>query len=204
MTAALIENQPLAAHEILRRVTTDRRAEIARQRLTFRNSARRSLEERLLVRFPGLLRLAARLVDRLPPRSRVRKAAARRATLRGYAAANRADFEVSFAFYHPDVVTIYPPDLVPLGFESRSRGLEERLRIQHRWTGEWGEIRFEPTELVDLGDRGLLLGRIKGSGLGSGAPFDREWAVLYDVSQGQLIREQIFLSHTAALLAAGL
>jgi hypothetical protein len=58
--------------------------------------------------------------------------------------------------------------------------------------------------LIDLGDRLLILGRVKGSGLRSGAPFDDQWANLLTISAGRVIREQPFFSHHEALDAAGL
>jgi ketosteroid isomerase-like protein len=72
------------------------------------------------------------------------------------------------------------------------RGREARLDFQRRWTAEWGEMRFVPEEVLDLGDRVLFLGRVNGSGVSSGAGFETDWAVLYRLSAGRLIREQPF------------
>jgi len=49
--------------------------EILRQPLTAAPHSLRRLEERLGLRFPGLLALVDRLVRGLPPRSRLRRAA---------------------------------------------------------------------------------------------------------------------------------
>ena len=78
------------------------------------------------------------------------------------------------------------------------------MRFQRTWTAQWGDVRFEPAEVTDLGDRLLVLGRMKGSGLSSGGAFDREWANLTTFSAGRVIREQVFLDHGEALKAAGL
>jgi hypothetical protein len=45
---------------------------------------------------------------------------------------------------------------------------------------------------------------MKGSGLGSAAPFDSECAHLITLAAGGVIREQIFLQYAEALEAAGL
>jgi hypothetical protein len=56
----------------------------------------------------------------------------------------------------------------------------------------------------DSGNRVLVLGRMKGRGLSSGAPFDDEWAILLTLSAGRIIRDQVILDHAKALEAAGL
>jgi hypothetical protein len=58
--------------------------------------------------------------------------------------------------------------------------------------------------MLDLGERVLFVGRIEGTGLSSGAAVDTDWAVLYTLSEGQLIREQPFFDHREAFKAAGL
>ena len=89
-------------------------------------------------------------------------------------------------------------------FDPVWRGLEARFEYQRRWTAEWGEMLFLPTEMLDLGERVLFVGRIKGTGLSSGAAVDTDWALLYTLSEGQLIREQPFFDHREAFKAAGL
>jgi ketosteroid isomerase-like protein len=97
-----------------------------------------------------------------------------------------------------------PQQFTSLGLDTRYRGHQERIDFQRRWTAEWGEVRFEPEELIDLGTRVLALSRMTGSGLGSGVAVDNEWANLITISGGQVIREQAFMDHGEALEAAGL
>ena|SRR5215217_1143345 len=107
--------------------------------------------------------------------------------------------------YDSEVELISDPRLIALGFERVYRGREERIRFQERWTAEWGDFQFAPEELVDLGDGRLFAsGRIVGSGLSSGAGFDGDWACVWTVSAGRMIREQFFLDRSDALEAAGL
>jgi ketosteroid isomerase-like protein len=120
-------------------------------------------------------------------------------------AENRGDVEVTFALHHADSEAIFPPQLVALGFERVYRGREARIGAERRWIAEMGEFRFEPEELIDLGDNRLLaVGRIKGSGLSSGAEFDNDWGLLLTIAGGQVIREQFFLDRREALEAARL
>ena len=106
--------------------------------------------------------------------------------------------------YHPDVESIWPPEIVALGFDPPDRGRRGRIEAQRRWVAEWEALRFVPEELTDLGDRALVVGRIEGSGLNSGAAVElNDWAVLYTFSEGQVVREQIYVAKAEALAAAG-
>jgi ketosteroid isomerase-like protein len=178
---------------------------VVRRRITLQDRTRRSFEERLLLRFPWAAALVTRAVFRLSPGTRLRQALLDRYARLGFAALNRGDFESSFLTYHPDLEFITPPRLVGLGFDPAYRGVQARIDFQRRWMAEWGDMRFEPGEVLDLGDRLLYLGSVKGSGMSSGAAFESEnWAVLYTVSSGRLTSEQPFFDRREALEAAGL
>lgn len=178
--------------------------EVVRQPLAVAARSRRRIDERLGLRFPRALAFLARMGLRLPPRSRLRQALVRRVVQLGYEATNREDYEAVFMLYHPNVEHTTPPLFAGLGNESVTHGREERVRFQRRWSAEWGEVRFEPEEVVDLGGRVLVVGRVKGSGLRSGASVENEWAQLFTLSAGRVIREQAFIDHGEAFEAAGL
>ena len=168
-------------------------------------STHRRMEERVALRFPRLLNLGARTALRLPRRSRLRQALLRRAFRLGWEAHNRGDYEAGFVFYHPDVEAIFPSELSSIGSLSDSHGREERTRLQVKWGEEWGEFRFEPEELIDLGDgRFCTVGRVAGTGSASGVASDSDWAVLHVIAAGQVIREEVFLDRNQALETAGL
>ena len=178
--------------------------EVVRQPVALKARSRRGLEERLYVRFPSVVAVVTRALWRLPPRSRARQAVLRRLAQVGFDATNRGDFELGFLLYHPQSEFITPPSFVALDFDPVYRGREARFEFQRRWTAEWGEMRFEPEEMLDLGDRLLFVGRIKGSGLGSGAAFESDWAILLSISAGRVIREQPVFDRWEALEAVGL
>ena len=117
---------------------------------------------------------------------------------------NRRDLAVAFALLHEHCESTFPAQMGGLGSASGTRGREERLQFHRRFLDEWGEYRLEPEELIDAGKRLLVVGRMKGTGLSSGAVFDNEWALLTTISAGQVIRERIFLDHGQALEAVGL
>jgi ketosteroid isomerase-like protein len=183
---------------------SEENVEAVRQPIAVRAHSRRRLVERLGLLFPRALAFFARLAWRRPPRSRLRRALIRRAAQLGLEATNRGDFEAAFALYHPDIELTATGTFVTLGFDPVYRGREERIRFQERWHADWGEFRFEPEELIDLGERVLLVGRVKGSGLSSGVAVDNDWADLFTISTGRVIREQVFFDRAEALEAAGL
>jgi ketosteroid isomerase-like protein len=177
---------------------------VVRQPIAVRVHSRRRFEERLGLRFPRAVALGTRLVWRLPPRSRLRQAILRRVVVSGWEAMNRRDLDAAFALYHADVESIIDPRLVGVGFE-HTRGREARVGVQQDVLGEFRDFRFESEELVDVGDgRVLVIGRMKGSGVSSGAPFDQDWAAVFTVAAGRVIHEQVFLDRSAALEAVGL
>jgi len=179
-------------------------ADVVRQAVAVNLRSHRSVEERVGLRLPGVLALLARAVLRLPPRSRLRRAWIRRSVRLGFEAVNREDFEAAFVLYHPDAEVIEPPEVVALGLDPVARGREGRIQVQRRWRAQWGALRVEPEEVTDLGDRLLVVSRMKGSGASSGAGFDQDLANLVELSGGRVIREKLFLNRADALEAVGL
>jgi ketosteroid isomerase-like protein len=162
-----------------------------------------------LVRFPHATAFFAgaiwRLYLLLPPRSRLRQAIIRRMVESGFEALNRRDFEATFAGFHPAVESIWPAQLVALGFEPVTRGRKARIEAHMHWEAEWGVWRIEPEELIDLGESRLLVTtRPKGIGVSSGATVEMLGAFLLTISAGQVIREQMFTDRGEALEAVGL
>jgi ketosteroid isomerase-like protein len=180
-------------------------AQAVRQPITVRMQTRRRLEERLALRFPSASALLARSIMRLPPQSRLRRGFIRRGAQLGVDALNRDDVEAALALYHPDVELVVPSEFVGLGFDRVYRGIDERARFELMWIGEWGKLRYEFEEVIDLGDgRVLLVGRVKSSGVTSGAPVDSEFAEIFTFVDGRVIREEPFFDRADALEAAGL
>jgi hypothetical protein len=179
-------------------------ADVVRERIVVRASSRRRVLEQLALRLPRAAQLVSRMVLQFSPRSWLRKMLVRYTFRLAVEASNRGDYEAAFALLPPDYEAIAPPELVDLGFEPVYRGREGRLRYQRQWMAELGEFQQETEELLDLGDRLLLLGRMKGIGASSGLGFDSEVAYLIEVASGRLVREQTFRSHEQALKAAGL
>ena len=119
---------------------------------------------------------------------------------------NRRDLEAFATIVHPEIESVNAPQIVALGgLVPGSHGRETWIEGQRRWLADWGELRYEPNEIIDLGDdRLLLLGRATGVGRGSGVEIDAEWGLLATISDGLIAREQSFLDKAEALDAAGL
>jgi ketosteroid isomerase-like protein len=179
--------------------------ENVRMPIALKGRSTRGLEERLALRFPRLTAMIARAIWRLPRHSRLRQTLIRRVVVLGWEAMNRADLDFGLALYHEDVESIFDPRAVTLGMEN-SRGREaRRRRLIEFWYADVSEIRFDPDELIDLGnDRVLVIGRMTGTGRRSGAPFEIEWANLWTISDGLVIRDEQFADRAKALEAAGL
>jgi uncharacterized protein len=84
------------------------------------------------------------------------------------------------------------------------RGREGVERFQADTRENWEEIQTLPEEFRDLGDRVLVLGRLKGRGKGSGAPVDAPLTSIYDFRGGRIWRARHYLDRAEGLLAAGL
>jgi ketosteroid isomerase-like protein len=177
---------------------------MVRQPIAIKRRHRRRLDQRLFLAFPRLADILLRAVLRRRPSSWLRKAMLRRSVQLAVEASDRGDFEAAFALVPPDYEVHPPPELVGLGLDPVGRGREGRIRIQRQFQAIWGELRNEPEEIIDLGYQVLLVGRVRGTGATSGAAFDSETAFLFEVSEGRLMREQIFMTNAEALEAVGL
>jgi ketosteroid isomerase-like protein len=181
-----------------------RGARIALPPLSERASRRRSLDERLSVRFPAVYRLLADAGMRLPPRSRLRRSMAARRIRRAYAAANRRDFDVVLvgwdreSEYHPSV------DLMPPDLEAVFRGHDGYLELWRYWLDAFEDIRWDPEGVLDLGDRFLVTAQQRGHGSGSGVAVSAPVFQLFTLRRGLVVRQEDFLDRSKALEAAGL
>ena len=68
----------------------------------------------------------------------------------------------------------------------------------------WDEHRIEPRELLDAGDRVVVLHREYQRGKGSGVEIVIDTASIVDLRDGRIVRMQGYLNPAEALAAAGL
>jgi ketosteroid isomerase-like protein len=181
-------------------------ATAVRQTLSAAQPPRRSLDERVAIRFPRFAALQARLIGRLSPRSAVRKAAIARTSWLALAAYNRRDVEAAAALCDPAFEYRPERQWVEAGLVDESyRGREGYRRYVETVDQVWaGENRLTPREVFDLGDRLLLLADGDMRAEASGVPLSQEFALLCTLKAGRTIRAQEYYDHREALRAAGI
>src|SRR5271165_1086453 len=84
------------------------------------------------------------------------------------------------------------------------RGREGVERFAADTSENWEELQNTAAEFRDLGDRVLVLGRMKGRGRGSGAPVDQPYAGIFDFRGERIWRYRVYLDRAEGLLTAGL
>jgi ketosteroid isomerase-like protein len=180
--------------------------EVVRKPLQANQRSSRTLDLWLLLRFPRMAVAYLRLIGKPPPRSRLRQAALWRGIRLGVEAFNRRDLDAVAIAYHPEL-EYYPyrefveAELAepcyhgPMGYKAYIDATQE----------VWGhEVRLEPTELIDMGDRLVLLADMPMRAQASGIPLAQTYAGVSTLKDGRIIRQRDFLNHAEALEAAGL
>lgn len=184
---------------------------IVRKPLRLREPARtgrRPLDQRIRIRFPSFAYASAPLFGRLSPSSRVRQALLWRGVRLGLEAFNRRDIDAALAVatYMPDFEYIPPREGVEAGFfDPCYRGPEGYREFMATWADVFGaDLYVEPEELIDLGDRIVLLGATPGRAQASGIPVTTKLATVWVLQHGRVIRLQAYWNHAEAFEAAGL
>jgi ketosteroid isomerase-like protein len=170
-----------------------------------RSGQRRTLDERLYVRFPTLLPRLVSAVMRMRTASHLRRAFLSRLIRRGWAASDRGDLELTLCGYDPNVEISFPesgaaafPDL-----RGTYRGHEGYRRVWRAMRDPWKvEVRLK--EVLDVGDALLFVAEVSGRGRGSGVPIGGPLIGLFSFHAGRVIRERYFNTREEALEAAGL
>jgi ketosteroid isomerase-like protein len=116
---------------------------------------------------------------------------------------NRGDVDGFFAeLATPDYEFSLPPQDPRWGGKPLGREGVERFFADASEDVE--EAQNVAEEFRDLGDRMLVLGRLKGLGKGSGAPFDQAYAGIFEFRGDRIWRYRRFLDRAEGLRAAGL
>ena len=180
--------------------------EAVRQTLQVEERSRRTFDQRLLVRFPWLAAAPSRLIARLAPSSRLRQGALLRSLRASAQAYNRHDLDAVVIGWRQDFEYCPARNLVDAGLiEPSYRGLSGYRAYVAAAAEVWGaETRFEPKELIDLGDRLVVLANAPLRAQASGVPLTLEFAYVKTLRDGRVARQQEYHDHAEALAAAGL
>ena len=168
---------------------------------------RRTLDERVFVRFPALVRVLLFVYARLSPGSRLRQAFTARSLSRFAAAFNRQDFDLLLPFLDPEItfegaeslVGGYFPDLPKVG-----HGREQYRHMCETLTEGWDGLTFRSEEVIDLGDRLFGVSHVTGHGRFSGVVLDIDLFQVVNLRGGMIVRQRDFGEREKALEAAGL
>jgi ketosteroid isomerase-like protein len=167
-----------------------------------RAGRRRSVEERLFLRFPVIYRLIADRVMQLPPGSRLRRLVLLRVSTRVAAAVNRRDFDVLFLALDPSIEYHPAGDQLPPGMDAVSHGHEGYREVWRQFIDSFEDFHAEPEELLDLGDQTLATTHYKGHGSGSGVPVTIPLFQLFRLRRGLVVWQKDFSDRSEALDAA--
>ena len=171
---------------------------------TEQSGTRRTLEERLLIKFPALSRVLGDAFMRLSSRSRLRRLVLSRRVRQAYAAQTRRDFEAVLAGWDPACEYHPSRDLMPPDLEAVFHGHDGMLELWRYWRDAFRDIRWEPEEILDLGEQFLVTAQQKGHGSGSGVAVSEPIFQLFSLRRGLVVRQEDFRERSEALGAAGL
>src|SRR4051812_14368544 len=166
----------------------------------------RTLDQRLAIRFPWLAAAFFRLIGGLPPASRVRQGALQRGVRLSVEAYNRRDLDAVAIGYQPDLEYYPYREFVEAALAEPCYHGPSGYRAYISATYEvWGaDVRLEPTELIDLGDRFVLLADMPMRAQASGVSLTEKYACVSTLKDGRVVRQHDFLDQAEALATVGL
>jgi hypothetical protein len=164
----------------------------------------RSFEERVMLAMPTpLLRALQRGFARLPPGSQLRRRGLKRLTTLVWAAASREDYEVPLLFYEPDLEIQIAADFArTLGQAESYHGHQGFLEAWRDIRQDMAEMRVEPEQVVDLGDRFAQRATVVAVGRSGGVAVRQTRGYTFYLSpRGLIARQEHYLTWEDALAA---
>ena len=124
---------------------------------------------------------------------------------RCFGAWNRDDLDAFLAEIDPEAVWHTAIEGTVEGEDTVYRGHDGMRQVWKNYRGEvFGRMEASETELIDLGDAVLRLGRLRVTGQASGVEMESEFAQHVVMRDGLIVSSRDYLSHAEALEAAGL
>jgi ketosteroid isomerase-like protein len=137
----------------------------------------------------ALVRLASRILRGMPGPNV-------EALERIYQAFNRGDLPAMLADIDPEVEIEQGPSFPD---ERLSHGHEGVLEFYAGFLEAWAKFRAEPRELIEAGDKVLVVVRQRGRGSGSGLEVESDLYVVYTMREGKAVRMKVHEGRDAAL-----
>jgi ketosteroid isomerase-like protein len=99
----------------------------------------------------------------------------------------------------------FDPKVVLKPYEERAAiGREHILDNITHWRGAWDSLEVTVEEVIDAGDRVVVVARHRGHGRGSGIDIDARFFEVYTLRDAKIVRIEEFIERRLALEAAGL
>ena len=119
----------------------------------------------------------------------------------GYAAFNKREWDVFKDTLTEDVVV----EQAAAVFDSAPRfeGREGVMESQRVLSEAWDDLRYEPLEFYEDGDRVLVINRFSARGHETGIPFEVEIGHLFTMREGRVATLQVFGTREEALTESG-
>jgi len=119
---------------------------------------------------------------------------------------NRRDLDALAPTLDPDFEFHPPREGVEAGFfEPCYRGAAGYRKYVSELSDVWGaDMRVESLELIDMGDRFVMLLDVPVRARASGVPLTGKLASVATLADGRVIHQQDYFEHAEALTAAGL
>jgi ketosteroid isomerase-like protein len=122
---------------------------------------------------------------------------------RGLVAWNSGDYDGWIGPAHPDIEWVSAIAQRLEGAGAVYRGISGLRRFWEEWHGVW-DFRLDATEMRDLGDSVLVLGRISATGRVSGVDTEGPLALVVTFEDGLVVRMHSYPTTDDALEAVGL
>lgn len=118
---------------------------------------------------------------------------------RGYDAFNRRDWDAFVEGLAEDVLL----EQTSAVFDSRGRfqGRDGFMDSQRELAEAWDDLRYEPLEFHEDGDRVLVIVRFSARGHETGIPFESEIGHLFTIRDGQISKLTVLASRGEAMRA---
>jgi hypothetical protein len=112
----------------------------------------------------------------------------------------RGDYEAALARVHPDVDWGEPPDMPESSGSYRGHdGVVEQFG---RFMRAWAELRVDLEEVLEVGDRVVVMTHWHGRSKGTGIEVDQRVAQVHELRDGLVVRVRQFRTREEALAAA--
>ena len=112
----------------------------------------------------------------------------------------QGDWQASAELFDPEFVAIFSSGAFP--DPGTYRGARRTLDAWRSWLEAWEEFSLELEDAIPVGERVVVLNRLRGRGKASGIAVDAEVGCIFDLNRGRIVR-MVFCDRRQALQAAG-